>query len=85
MKPELKRCPFCGGHAVYKYEPYDTDRQGVYAMCSNCAISTMVYPLQDLVSEHPEKYSPKFPDKYEPFDGHEEAAAAWNRREGKQE
>ena len=84
MKPELERCPFCGGHAVYKYEPYSTDRQGVYVMCGNCAISTMVYPLKDPISEHPEKYSPMFPDKYEPFDGHEDAAKAWNRREGEQ-
>lgn len=82
MKPELKRCPFCGGHAVYEYELYDIalDRQGVKAVCSNCAISTMVYPLKDLVTEHPEKYSPIFPDDYKPFDGHEDAAKAWNRR-----
>ena len=44
-------------------------------------MSTMVYPLMYPASEHPEKCSPMFPDKYEPFDGHEKAAAAWNRRQ----
>lgn len=80
MKPELKRCPFCGGHAVYEYENYDIDRQGVKAVCTNCAISTMVYPHKDLVAEISEKYASMFPDDYTPFDGHEKAAAAWNKR-----
>lgn len=83
MKQELKRCPFCGGYAVYKYEERQdgTDlRKYVYIMCSNCAVSTMTSPVKDLCSEYPDKYSPKFPDIYEPYDGEKEVAQTWNRR-----
>lgn len=83
MKQELKRCPFCGGYAVYKYEDRQDGadlRKYVYIMCSNCAVSTMTSPVKDLCSEYPDKYSPKFPDIYEPYDGEKEVAQTWNRR-----
>ena len=35
----------------------------------------------DYITYDPEKHSPMFLDKYETFDGHEKAAAAWNRRQ----
>lgn len=83
MKQELKRCPFCGGHAVYKYEDVQdgtNTRKYVYVMCGNCAVATMHHPVKDLHSEFPEKYTTMFPDIYEPYNGEKAVADTWNRR-----
>lgn len=83
MKQELKRCPCCGGYTKYEYKDErerDGIRKYVRAACQNCGISTLYHPLCDLLSAFPDKYSPMFPQDYEPYDGEEIVAKEWNRR-----
>lgn len=83
MKQELKRCPCCGGYTKYEYKDErerDGIRKYVRAACQNCGISTLYHPLCDLLTAFPDKYSPMFPQDYEPYDGEEIVAKEWNRR-----
>lgn len=41
MKPELKHCPFCGGHAQYGGD----EMAGFYVSCEECqASSRLIFP-----------------------------------------
>lgn len=83
MKQELERCPCCGGYTIYEYKDEreaNGIRKYVRAACQNCGISTLYHPLCDLLTAFPDKYSPMFPQDYEPYDGEEIVAKEWNRR-----
>lgn len=80
MNEDLKRCPFCGGYANFEYRNRKDGKRDVCVSCRNCGAQTMWYVECDLLTAQPDKYTPMYPDIYEPYSGKADAADHWNRR-----
>ena len=60
----LKPCPFCGGMANHKYDPY---KRASLIVCDNCGASTRYFPVA-------------WWNDWSPIECKEFAIGAWNRR-----